>query len=171
MKQDLVLPIIALVAGALLARECFPRREEVPIPVPTIVTVQDTIHDTVRIAPPRLPPTPNIVIRVTLHTPSQIPVNVVAAERPNLWPILNLTVGASRGDTSRTTTFSLRSGQIATSSVWTPGPLEGAWADSTMTPKLSFGEPLKPRGASLWEKSKLVLGGIGTGIVLWEIIR
>lgn len=162
MKSNLLLVIVAAILGGVLVRECFPRTVKAPIPVPSIITVHDTVHDTVRIAPPKLPPMPNIVMRVTLHTPSQIPVNVVAAERPNLWPILGLTIGGSRGDTSHTTTFSLRSGQIATSSIWTPGPLRGVWADSTMTPKLDFGAPLMPQDVSLWTKVKWTSIGIAS---------
>lgn len=169
MRSDLLLAGLSVILGGVLAHECFPREVKQEIPVPSIVTVHDTVHDTIRIRPPKLPPAPNLVLRVTFHTPVQIPVNVVAAERPNLWPILNLRIGASRGDTSLMTTYSLRSGQIAESRIWTPGPLRGAWADSTMTPKLDFGAACSDRGTGLWTKVKWTAVGYLGRTIQYEI--
>lgn len=161
MKQSLLLAVLAAVLGGVLVRECFPRTIQGPIPVPTIVTVHDTTHDTVRIAPPKLPPMPNLVMRVTFHTPIQIRVDAPPEERSPLWPVLNAQIGKSRGDTSQVITFSLRSGQTAVSKIWTPAPLRAIYADTTATPRLDFYEPELRRAVSLWTKVKWTSVGFG----------
>lgn len=161
MKQNLALVLFAVVLGGVLARECFPRTIEI-LSAPVIQTVYDTVYDTVRVPllPPKLPQQPNYVLRVTTNLAPVVP--TYAIERPNLWPILNATIGGSRGDTSRMTTINLSSGQTATSLVWTAGPLTGVWADTTPKPRIVFGNYSPRKGLSLW--TKLKWGGIGYGV-------
>lgn len=164
MKGAIVIAALAAVLGGALTRECFPKREEVLKPVPTIVTVYDTVRDTVRLRGPRVVTTDTvqIVIRQTVHDTVQINVGCDTLERPPLWPVLNAQIGKSRGDTSRVTTFSLRSGRPTVSRIWTPGPLRSLWADTTGTPRMDFYDPPKPPGVSLWTKVKWTVIGYGS---------
>jgi len=92
----------------------------------------------------------------------QINVNVVdTTERLPIWPVLNAQIGKSRGDTSLTTTFSLRSGKTVESRIWTPGPLKSLWADSSGTPRMDFYDPPAEKKQIL---PKLLWAGIGFGI-------
>jgi hypothetical protein len=167
--------LVAAAIGAGLVWFLRPAKQVV-IPVPQIVTVYDTVAgpvDTLFLRGPKVVTTDTVTLveHVTLHDTVQIPVmEPDTAKRPNLWPILSLEVGKARGDTTRLATFSLRSGKSATSLVWTPGPLQGAFSDSTPTPRLNFFPPpvcgvslrqnLKAGvvGAAAYELGRLLLG-------------
>ncbi len=156
MKSELMIASLAAILGGVAVRECFPRTKEVLKPVPSIVTVHDTVRDTVRLKGPRVVTTDtiNIVERITIHDTVQVNVGADTSSRQPLWPVLNAQIGKSRGDTSLVTTFSLRSGKPATSRIWTPGPLKSIWVTEGETPRLDFYEPeAKPR-ISLWTKGK-----------------
>ena len=159
--KGLALPAITAIATALVMRQCTPVPQ---IPVPQIVTVHDTVRDTVRLRGPKIVTTDTVhlVIRETLHDTVQINVNVVdTTERLPIWPVLNAQIGKSRGDTSLTTTFSLRSGKTVESRIWTPGPLKSLWADSSGTPRMDFYDPPAEKKQIL---PKLLWAGIGFGI-------
>ena len=165
--KNAVMILVAALIGAGLVWLLKPAKQ-VPIPVPTIHTVYDTVRtppDTVVLRGPKVVTTDTVelVNRQTLHDTVQIAVNNPdTTARPNLWGILSLTVGKNRGDTTRTATFSVRSGKTTTSTVWTPGPLQGAWADSSGTPRLNFYPP-PVCTVSLRDEGKY--GLIGAGVI------
>ena len=156
-------PLIYLAIGAVIAFFLIPRKTVIK-PIPQIVTVHDTVRDTVRLRGPRVVTTDTVhlIVRVTLHDTVQIPVNADSAQRPHLWPVLNAQIGKSRGDTSLTTTFSLRSGKTVESRIWTPGPLKSIWADSSGTPRMDFYPPMTQKTFGL--VPKLLWSGIGFGV-------
>lgn len=166
MKQTIILVLLAVILGGVLARELFPRREQVLKPVPQIVTVHDTVHTPANLKTVEVftTDTVKIVISETLHDVPQMLVDVDTESRRHVWPILNVQIGESRGDTSQVTTFSLISGGIGVSKIWTPGPLKAMWVDSTQTPRMSFYEPPIPPGVSLGTKIKW--GGVGAGAAI-----
>jgi hypothetical protein len=156
MKSELVVAVLAAVLGGVAVRECFPRTKEVLKPVPSIVTIHDVVHDTVRLKGPKTVTTDtiNLIVRVTIHDTVQINVGADTSARQPLWPILNVQIGKSRGDTSQVTTFSLRSGQTAVSRVWTPGPVKSIWVVDNQTPRMDFYDPPASPSVSLWTKGK-----------------
>lgn len=161
----MVLAAAAIGAGLVLLLK---PSTHAPIPVPVIHTVYDTVKvpvPSVVLQGPEVVTTDTIrlVEHVTLHDTVQIPVNNPdTTARPALWPILALTVGEHRGDTTRAATYSVRSGKTTTSALWTPGPLQGGWADSTGTPRFSFYQP-PVCTVSLTDKGKY--GAIGAGLI------
>lgn len=160
--------VTAALAG-LLTRECFPVKENVPVPVPTIVTVHDTVKTFVKIQGPKVVTTDTVqlVSHTVLHDTVQIPVNVPDTNmRPHLWPVLSAMIGEARGDSSRTLTFSLRSGKTEEATVWTPGALKSIWADSGGVPRMDFYPPPKPYSVSIWTKAKWLVIGAGTFFVI-----
>lgn len=153
-------PIIGLVIlVAILSREILPKHVRDPAPPPIITTVHDTIHDTLRIRVPKPVPGPTLTIRETIHDTTFIQIGPAPEQRTNIWPVLTVDVGKKVGDTTRITTFSLRSGQGASSQIYTGGPLLGVWADSVGTPRVLFGTPPQPASVSFWTKVKW--GGLG----------
>ncbi len=153
-------PIGALIIlVAILTREFFPKHVQGPPPPPMIVTVHDTLHDTLRISVPRDVPGPTLTIRVTVHDTTYVNVAAAPAERTNIWPVLSVDVGRKIGDTTTVNTFSLRSGEGGTAKIYTAGPLLAVWADSTPTPRYLFGSPPPPYQVHL--VSKVKWGGLG----------
>jgi hypothetical protein len=163
-----VLLATGFVAGFGVAWKLAKPPVQPPIPVPVIVTVHDTVKtpvDTIFLHGPKVVTTDTVelVITQTLHDTVQIPVNNPdTLARPPIWPILALVVGEGRGDTTRVATMALRSGRTMTSTLWTPGPLHGVWADTSGTPRLSF---YLPSGCAVALADKLKYGAIGGGIV------
>lgn len=174
--------LLGLILGVvILTRLLFPKTVTVQGP-PLITRVVDTVHDTTRIrlpAPPA-PGAPNLVIRETHHDvvaiappgPTLKPVVLVVPDttRPRLYPILSIAVGPRVGDTTRIETFGLQRGDGVAAAIWTPGPLLGAWADSSGTPRLVFGDPPAP-GCELGCKLKLVATGGILGAASVVILR
>jgi hypothetical protein len=157
-------PVLGLVVlVAFLTREFLPKQIHGPAPTPRIITIRDTIHDTLVIRQPRRVTTDTVqlVVRMTIHDTTFINVGCNPVDRTNLWPVVALDVGKKVGDTTTVNTFSLRTGQGGTSRIYTPGPLLGVWADSTPSPRLLFGPPLKPATVSFWTKVKWA--GVGWG--------
>jgi hypothetical protein len=165
-KQLLPILGVAVLAG-FLTREFFPKHVREEVPVPHIVVVKDTVHDTLRLERVTQGPkvvttdTVQLIIRQTLHDTITIRLGPTPEERTNVWPILALEVGRKRGDTTTVTTFSLRTAQGSIAKAWTPGPLKGIWADSTPTPRLDFWPPPEPYRVSLWTKVKWSAFGFG----------
>ena len=165
MKQALgILLAAAIGAGAVWWLRPTPH----PLaPPPVIVTHYDTTRappDSVFIKGPKTVTTDTVQLieTVTLHDTVTVYVGADTTQRPAIWPILSVTVGKARGDTTRTATFSLRSGVTTTSSIWTPGPLRGAWTDSVGVPRLDFYPPVVC-AATFGEKVKY--GAIGAGVI------
>jgi len=154
--------LIALLAGGALTYLVFCVQRPGK-PVPQIVTVYNTVHDTVRLEGPSIVTTDTlqIVEQVTLHDTVQILIPADTARRPMLWPVLNVQVGRSRGDTTTSTTFSLRSGRSVVSRIWTPGPLKSLWADSSGTPRMDFYPSVEPKGISAATKGLWAAIGFG----------
>ena len=163
--------LVAAALGAALALLLWPSPPEPPIPLPVIVTHYDTVRtppESVFIHGPKVVTTDtvNLVETVTLHDTVTVYVGPDTTQRPALWPILSLTVGAKRGDTTRAATFSLRSGLTTTSSLWTPGPLAGVWADSSGVPRMQF---YPPPVCTVPFMAKAKAGAVGAGI--YELLR
>src|SRR5205823_1946663 len=93
--------LVALLAGGALAYLVF-CTQRANKPVPQVVTLYDTVHDTVRLKGPKIVTTDTLQIieQVILHDTVQILVPADTARRPMLWPVLNVQVGRSRGDTT-----------------------------------------------------------------------
>lgn len=163
MKKNIAAVIGLIVLTVVLTREFLPRTVKGPPPIPTIVTVHDTVHDTLEVQTPAEATTDTVqlVIRETIHDTTYINVGPDPATRTAIWPAISLEVGPKVGDTTTVNTFELRSGRGATARVYTPGPLLGMWADSSATPRLTFGPPPAPPSVSFW--TKLKWGGIGYG--------
>jgi hypothetical protein len=160
-KAATLLGLVLLVV--VLTREFLPRTVKGPPPVPMIVTVRDTVRNTMYVRAPRRVTTDTVqlVIRETVHDTSYVNVGPTPAERTNIWPVVGLEVGRKVGDTTTVSTFSLRTAQGSVARVYTAGPLLGIWADSSPTPRLLFGPPPQPARVSFWTKVKW--GGIGYG--------
>ena len=157
-------PWLYFAAGLAVMYVIAPRYHSLTRPVPQIVTVYDTVRDTVKLRGPKVVTTDTlrVIEKVIFHDTVQVQVPADTGRRPVLWPVLNAQIGKSRGDTTTTTTFSLRSGRTVESRIWTPGPLKSLWADSTGTPRLDFYEPNTPKGTSTL--TKLLWSGIGFGV-------
>lgn len=165
------LPVLGLVLlTVILTREFLPRRVEGPPSPPRIVTVRDTVRDTLRLSVPKpgkvTTDTLQIVIRETIHDTTVIQIGPTPEERTNVWPVLAVTVGKKVGDTTTVTTFGLRTGQGAVAKLWTPGPLLGLWVDSTATPRIDFGPPPRPSRTTFFEKVKWAAIGAGSYMVV-----
>ena len=132
-----LLIILILIAGVILGRVFFPRKVEIGRNIPTIITKFDTVrttwHDTVRVNH-FTTDTFNLVIHQTIH--DTVVINVTDA-RSNIWPVVSFRV--INRDSANVRTFSLRSGNGATSTIYTPGPLNNLLIDSTPTPHMTFG--------------------------------
>lgn len=163
MKQQALTLLVVAVLVAVLTHEFWARHVETIKPVPQITTVYDTVKTVVTLQGPKIVTTDTIRIKetVTLHDTVQIYVGADTSQRPPLWPVLNATIGQSRGDTSLTTTFNLRSGKTEVTKWWTPGPLKGIYADSSGSPRMDFWPPPEPATVSLGTKIKWTLIGGG----------
>lgn len=156
---------VAAILGAALMWLLMPRKE-VLTPIPVIHTVHDTVKvplPPIYIHGPKVTSTdtlPPLIISTTFHDTVQVPVNAPDTLRPNWWPMLSITLGEGRGDTAQVATYALRSGKTMLSRVWMPGPLQGAWTDTTGTPRLSF-YPQSGYQVKLADKAKYVAIGAG----------
>lgn len=153
----------ALLVLGFLAGAAIVRRSKPPIPIPTIVTVYDTVPDTLELPPRRIVTTDTVqlVIRETVYETTYVNVGCVPEERTPIWPVLSVQAGRFRGDTTVATTFSLRTGQGAVSRIWTPGPIRSVWVDSSATPRFEFGEfPAPHRTSTL---TKVLWASVGFG--------
>lgn len=132
-----------------------------PPPIPRIVTVYDTIYDTLRIVAPRRTTTDTVqlVTRQTVYDTVYLNLGCDPAQRSAVWPILSVEAGKKVGDTTVVSSFSLRTGEGAVSRIWTPGPLLGVWSDTTATPRITFGPPPAPRRTPFL--TKLTWAGVG----------
>lgn len=151
---------IVLIVGV---RELFPKRErvQIEIPVPTIVAVHDTVHDTLEIKQPAVVTTDTLqlLVQQTVYDT----VIILSMVTDSVWPILSAQFGQNRGDTSKVVTFNLLTGQPALSRIWTPGPVRSIWASSNGYPRIDFYEPpVIPAGSSFWRDVKIFGGGFAS---------
>jgi hypothetical protein len=158
-----------IVAGALLLRELFPKREVVASP-PRI----QTIHDTVRAVD-------------TLWLRRQVRVDTVLLERLSMTPpetiyqapplvgLTALVVPPFVGDSTVLQGFRLipaDSGYTLThwqAQFWTAGPLR-AVGFVNGTPAVRF-DPPPPKPFGFFQRVKLVVLGMGIGAASWELVR
>lgn len=163
LSGEMVTVLVAVGLAMVVGHELFPRVEETIKPIPHIVTEYDTVHTIVTVAGPKVVTTDtvNIIQKVTLHDTVQVYLGADTTKRQNIWPVLSVTIGKSRGDTSHTTTFSLRSGKTVESELFTPGPLKSLWADSTGTPRMDFYDPPPPFHTSSLTKGLWAVIGFG----------
>ena len=161
--------IVLVLAGAVLLRELFPKREIVASP-PRITTV----HDTVRAVD-------------TLWLKRQVRVDTVLLERfsvtppetvyraPRLVGLTGMVVGKYVGDSTILQGFRLEPRDTAYAIVrfqgmfYTTGPVTG-FGFAGDTPALRFGPP-PPKPFGFVRRAKLVLLGLGLGAATWELLR
>lgn len=150
---ELVLGLAAVVVIVIGTHYLWPMHEVQIEPVPYIVTVHDTIHDTLRIKGPKVVTTDTVqlVIQQTIHDTIVMPTGS--------WLIAWAEIGAKRGDTSVVGTTDGR--RAAVSRIWTPGPLKSIWADTSATPRMDFYAPQAAPKTSLWAKLKWSAVGYG----------
>ena len=138
LRNNYTLILIALVA-AFLGRNLFPKKVNVGRDVPVIHTVYDTVktswtkHDTVKVEH-FTTDTFNLIVHQTIH--DTVVINVTDS-RPNIWQVLSYRT--INKDSSSVRTFNLRNGNGASSTIYTPGPLNTLVTDSFPTPHMTFG--------------------------------
>jgi hypothetical protein len=161
--------LVLTIAGALLLRELFPKREVVASP-PRI----QTVHDTVRAVD-------------TLWLKRQVRVDTLLLERisvtppetvriaPRLVGMTGLVVAPFVGDSTVLQGFRgapVDSGYTVTqwqAQFYTSGPLQ-AVGFVNGTPAVRFGPPL-PKPFGFFQRVKLVVLGMGIGAAGWELVR
>lgn len=136
MNNNLVI-LLVLALGFFGGRMVCPRTEPSRV-IPRIVTQYDTVHtlqrDTIwrtRTVRHYTTDTFNLVIRETIYD------TVVVSPSSRLWPIVSYTM--RHRDTARVRTYDPITGHGAAVEVWTPGPLHEIQADTTPTPRMTFG--------------------------------
>lgn len=151
--------ILILIVGAILGRSLFPKTINTGRVIPQIVTKFDTVrtiwHDTVKVNH-FTTDTFNLIIHQTIH--DTVVINVTD-NRPNIWPLISYhTVNK---DSANVRTFDLRTGRGASSTIYTPGPINTIVTDSFPTPHMTFGT-YPTNSVSLIKK--LLYGGVGYGL-------
>lgn len=158
--------LLILLIGGVLGRSLFPKKIDTGRHVPQIVTKYDTVkvdvykkwivHDTVT---KFTTDTFNLVVKQTIFDTVVINVGQRDSTRSRLWPIVSFQVNSR--DTATVRTFNLRTGIGALSQIYTPGPLNALFADTSATPHMTFGTYPEWRTSTL---TKILWGSAGFGL-------
>src|SRR5437660_7807063 len=93
--ENIITPWMYFAAGAAIMYLIAPRyRAQIKI-VAQIVTVYDTVRDTVRLRGPKVVTTDTlrVIEKVILHDTVQVRIPADTGRRPVLWPVLNVQIG------------------------------------------------------------------------------
>lgn len=168
-NKQTVLIILGILGISLLVREVFPKKETVIQP-PLITTKYDTVQSVPKWLTDSLKKlerrkatrdTVEVIITNTIYDTTFVNVSSDSTLRPKVWPIHSYIGGTKYGDTAVVNTFSLRSGQGATSKVYITGILTGILMDTSSIPKLIFEPFPKPKKPPI--KGYIIGGLVGLG--------
>jgi len=161
--------LVLIVAGALLLRELFPKREVIASP-PRITTVHDTVRAVDTLWLKRQVRVDTLLLeRLTITPPETVRI------APPLVGMTGLVVAPFVGDSTVLQGFRgspVDSGYAVIrwqAQFWTAGPVQ-AVGFVNGTPAVRFGPP-PPKPFGLLQRAKLVLIGLGLGAAGWELVR